>query len=186
MISIALRVALLAGSLALDVFAVCIGVGMQPLTRAQRVRIGAAFAAAEVIMTLIGVGIGAAIGHLLGPLAAYLGFVALIGVGVYMIFETVGEGESGLNLSSGWGLFLASLSISLDSLGIGFSVIYIGVPLWTTLAAIAFASILSSTLGLVFGRALGKAIGKRAALAAGIVLVGTGVLFAALKYAGIG
>ncbi len=185
MISVALRVALLAGSLALDVFAVCVGVGMKPLARPQRIRIAVAFALAEVSMTLIGVGLGALVGRLLGEIAGYLGFAALVGVGTYMIFETTFGGESGLDLSSGWGLFLASLSISLDSLGIGFSVVYIGVPLWETLLAIGFASILSSTLGLVFGRKLGQVIGTRAALTAGIVLVGTGVLFGTLKFAGL-
>ena len=39
-------------------------------------------------------------------------------------------GESSrLDLSSGHGLLLASLAISLDSLGIGFSILYIGVPM---------------------------------------------------------
>ncbi len=185
MISVPLRVALLAGSLALDVFAVCVGVGMKPLARAERVRIGAAFALAEVMMTLIGVGLGDLVGRLLGEIAGYLGFAALAGVGVYMIFETTFGSETGLDLASGWGLFLAALSISLDSLGIGFSVIYIGVPIWETLVAIAFASVVSSTLGLVFGRKLGQIVGTRAALTAGIVLVATGVLFATLKFAGI-
>jgi putative Mn2+ efflux pump MntP len=184
-VSVALRVALLAGSLALDVFAVCVGVGMQPLTRPERVRIGAAFASAEVIMTLIGVGIGELVGRAVGNIAGYLGFAALIGVGCYMIFETTRDEGEGFNLAQGWGLFVASLSISLDSLGIGFSVLYLGVPLWITLVAIAVASVLSSTLGLVFGRTLGKVVGERAALLAGIVLVATGVLFATLKYAGI-
>jgi putative Mn2+ efflux pump MntP len=185
MVSLALRVALLAGSLALDVFAVCVGVGIQPLDRTERLRIAISFAVAELSMTLIGVGLGAIVGHVLGQTAGYLGFAALFGVGTYMIFETTNEKKRPMNLASGWGLFLASLSISLDSLGIGFSVIYLGVPLWETLAAIAFASVTASTLGLTFGQRLGAIVGTRAALTAGIVLVATGVLFAALKYAGI-
>jgi putative Mn2+ efflux pump MntP len=185
MVSVAWRVALLAGSLALDVFAVCVGVGMQPLARAVRVRIALSFAAAEIAMTLIGVGLGALVGELLGAIAGYLGFAALVAVGSYMIFDTTNEAKGGLNLASGWGLVLASLSISLDSLGIGFSVVYIGVPLWETVCAIAFASIVASTLGLAFGRKLGLLVGTRAALTAGIVLVATGALFAALKYGGV-
>ena len=39
----------------------------------------------------------------------------------------------GFDLSRGWGLLLGALSISLDSLGIGFSILYIGVPLAVSL-----------------------------------------------------
>ncbi len=137
-------------------------------------------------MNLIGAGLGALAGRAIGDVAGYIGFAALIGVGVYMIYEWAGEGESGLDLSRGWGLFIGSLSISLDSLGIGFSIVYIGVPLIVTLSAIAFASVASTALGLAFGRRFGATVGERAGLFAGIVLILTGGLFASLKYFHIG
>jgi manganese efflux pump family protein len=180
------RVALLAISLALDVFAVSVGVGMRGLTPAARLRIGASFAAAEVMMNLIGAGLGALVGRLLGEFAGYLGFAALVGVGAYMIVEELREGETQLDLSRGWGLFVASLSISLDSLGVGFSIVYIGVPIWVTLAAIALASVTATSLGLGFGAFLGARAERWAGLAGGIALVATGLLFAALKYFGSG
>jgi putative Mn2+ efflux pump MntP len=79
---------------------------------------------------------------------------------------------------------LASLSVSLDSLGVGFSILYVGVPLIPTLMAIAFASFSSTALGLTFGQMLGRRAESSAAIAAGVVLIATGVLFAALKYFG--
>ena len=171
------RVALIAGSLGLDVFAVCVGVGMRGATTAAKLRIGAAFATAEVTMTLIGAGLGMAIGRVIGQVAGYLGFGALVFIGAYMIVETIRETEREFDLSRGWGLMLAALSISVDSLGIGFSILYVGAPVVVSLAAIGVASVLSTTLGLTFGRMLGVRAERGAGLWAGIVLILTGVGF---------
>jgi len=186
MLWLAARVALVACSLALDVFAVSIGVGMRGLDRGSRVRIGASFACAEVGMSLVGAGLGAGVGRLIGDVAGYLGFAALVAVGVYMLVEQIRESEQRLDLSRGWGLLLASLSISVDSLGIGFSIAYLGVPLPVTLGAIAVASVLATSLGLAFGRVLGERAERVAGVLAGVALIGTGLLFAALKHAGVG
>jgi putative Mn2+ efflux pump MntP len=180
----ALKIAVVALSLALDVFAVSVGVGMRGVGIALKVRIGAAFASAEIGMTLIGVLIGKLAGAYLGEAAAYLGFTALVLVGAYMVYETrqAGEGGTGFDLSRGWGLFLAALSISLDSLGIGFSILFIGVPLPVSLICIGVASVTSTTLGLTLGKALGKRAEESAGVWAGIVLIATGLGFGALHY----
>jgi putative Mn2+ efflux pump MntP len=182
MLSAVLRVLLVAFSLALDVFAVSVGVGMRGASTAAKIRIGAAFATAEIAMNVIGAGIGAVAGKALGDVAGYIGFAALIGVGIYMIVESMRAEESNFDLSRGWGLMVASLSISLDSLGIGFSIVYIGVPIAITLAAIGVASIASTSLGLALGKRLGGTIGERAGVIAGFVLTATGLLFALLKH----
>jgi putative Mn2+ efflux pump MntP len=181
-----LRVALVAISLALDVFAVSVGVGIRGVDTAAKVRIGASFAAAEVAMNCIGASLGALLGRAIGDVAAYFGFAALIGVGIYMIVESLREGAEEFDLSRGFGLLIASLSISLDSLGIGFSIVYIGVPVYVTLAAVAVASVLSTTLGLTFGARFGTALGERAELIAGVVLLLTGLAFAVMKVAHAG
>jgi manganese efflux pump family protein len=173
--------------LGLDVFAVSVGVGMRGLSRGVKFRIGLAFATAEVSMTLIGAGLGNLAGELLGDVAGYIGFAALIGVGIYMIVESVRESESGgFDLSRGWGLMLGALSISLDSLGIGFSILYIGVPLPISLACIGVVAVVSTTLGLTLGRVLGARAEASAATWAGIILIITGLTFALLKFFSIG
>jgi manganese efflux pump family protein len=183
----ALKIAFIAISLGLDVFAVCVGVGMRGTDRMVKVRIGAAFAFAEVAMTLLGVLLGATAGKYLGDIAAYVGFLALVLVGAYMVYEALqGDRETGVDLSSGWGLFLGALSISLDSLGIGFSILFIGVPLVVSVGCIAAVSILSTTLGLTLGKAVGARFETAAALWGGILLVGTGAALAGLKYFGAG
>jgi putative Mn2+ efflux pump MntP len=177
------KIFVIAVSLGLDVFAVGIGVGMRGASRSVKLRIGTAFASAEVIMNLIGVGLGKVIGDLIGSVAGYIGFAALIGVGAYMIFESLREAEAKtpLDMSRGWGLFIAALSISLDSLGIGFSILYIGVPLWLALGVIFAVSICATALGLTFGRILGRRVEEGAELFSGIVLMLTGVGFILAK-----
>jgi manganese efflux pump family protein len=182
------KIFVIALSLGLDVFAVGIGVGMRGASRAVKARIGAAFATAEVAMNLIGAALGKVAGQLLGDVAGYIGFAALIGVGGYMVFEAVRESEAKtpLDMSKGFGLFIASLSISLDSLGIGFSILYIGVPLWLALGVIFVVSIASTVLGLTFGRFLGRRVEEGAELWAGIVLILTGVGFILAKVFHVG
>ncbi len=183
-----LKILVVALSLGLDVFAVGIGVGMRGTPRAVKIRIGAAFASAEVIMNLLGVGLGKLAGSFLGDVAGYIGFAALIGVGGYMMFEAIRESEEKepLDMSRGWGLFIASLSISLDSLGIGFSILYIGVPLAISLGVIFIVSICATVLGLTLGRVLGRRVEEGAELWAGIVLVLTGVGFILAKVFHVG
>ena len=182
-----LKLLIIAVSLGLDVFAVCVGVGMRGAVRSTKLRIGLAFTTAEVSMTVIGSGLGRAAGHLLGDAAGYLGFAALVGVGIYMVVETLrAEGEGGLDLSTGAGLLFGSISISLDSLGIGFTILYIGVPFGFSLATIAVVSVTATTLGLLLGRLLGRWAEETAALWAGIILIATGIGFAVLKVTGIG
>ncbi len=179
----AIKIVVIAISLALDVFAVSIGVGVRGVSRSTKVRIGIAFACAEITMNLVGAGLGAVAGHLIGDAAGYLGFAALVGVGGYMIVEAQRDmvERKPVDMSSGWGLIVASLAISLDSLGIGFSILYIGVPLPISLVTIGVVSVLSTTLGLTLGRALGARIEERAELLGGVLLALTGATFIVLK-----
>ncbi|MFN2450151.1 MAG: manganese efflux pump MntP family protein [Candidatus Baltobacteraceae bacterium] len=183
-----LKILIVAVSLGLDVFAVGIGVGMRGASWALKIRIGAAFAGAEVLMNLAGVGLGRLAGSLLGEVAGYIGFAALFCIGAYMTYEALREAEAKtpLDFSRGWGLFIGALSISLDSLGIGFSILYIGVPLVLSLAVIFVVSIGATTAGLTLGRALGRRVEERAELFAGIVLMLTGAGFALAKAFHIG
>jgi putative Mn2+ efflux pump MntP len=183
----AFKVALVAFSLSLDTFAMGVGVGVRGASRATKLRIGIAFAGAEVLMNGVGAGLGVAAGQLLGAAAGYLGFFALIGVGLYSIREgmrNVAE-RSTIDMTSGWGLALAALSISLDSLGVGFSILYIGAPLPIALGAIAAASVVATSLGLALGKQFGDRVKDRAELLGGVILTLTGVLFIVLKALGL-
>jgi putative Mn2+ efflux pump MntP len=181
-VSAALKIAFVALSLSLDVFAVSVGVGVRGVPRRLKWRIGIAFASAEVIMNVIGACIGAAAGQLFGDVAAYVGFGALFVLGIFMMSESGSKSTAAqVDLSKGWGLFVASLAISLDSLGIGFSILYIGVPPVVALATIAVVSLSATALGLTLGSRLGSIAERYAGFVGGLLLTLTGVAFAALK-----
>ncbi|MBV8688802.1 MAG: manganese efflux pump [Candidatus Eremiobacteraeota bacterium] len=177
------KIIFVALSLALDCFAVSVGVGMRGVAPIVKWRIGCSFALAQIAMTLIGAAIGAALGQLIGSVAGYLGFFALLALGSYMIVESQREASLGqpLDMTKGWGLAVASLSISLDSLGIGFSILYIGVPLYTALIVIGVASVACTFAGISLGRTLGRRAEEGAELWAGIILAATGLFFIANK-----
>jgi len=109
-------------------------------------------------------------------------------LGIYMMRESRRELSEGakLDLSQGFGLLLAALSISLDSLGIGFSILYIGVPLVESLTIIAVVSVCATTLGLALGQRIGSRVEGNAAFLGGLLLLLTGVVFTVLKALNIG
>ncbi len=184
----AIKIIVVAISLALDVFAVSVGVGVRGVATSVKIRIGIAFACAEIVMNLVGAGLGAVAGKFLGDVAGYIGFIALLGLGLYMIYESRRDNEDRipLDMSRGWGLVLASLSISLDSLGIGFSILYIGVPLAVSLSVIGVVSVLATFTGLTLGKRLGVRVEDNAELLGGVLLALTGAAFIALKALHIG
>jgi putative Mn2+ efflux pump MntP len=184
--SIFFRVALVAASLGLDTFAVAVGIGVRGLPGHARLRVGVSFASAEVLMTFLGSIFGRGAQALLGDVAGYLGFAALVGVGLYMIAETLRAPEKTFDLSKGWGLLVASLSISLDALGIGFSIVYLGVPVPLMLCAIFVASGGAAALGLTLGRSFGARAERNAGVIAGVILIATGLIFGGMHYARVG
>lgn len=182
------KVLVIALALALDDFAVSVGVGVRGVPPGRKIRIGVTFACAEVGMNLLGAGLGVLAGHLIGDYAGYIGFAALFGLGLYMVYESSTDlgTLSQLDLTRGRGLLVASLAISLDSLGVGFSILYIGVPMPISLIVIACVSVASTMFGLTLGHWLGRYAERNAAFVGGVLLALTGPTFALLKALRIG
>src|ERR1700683_1902007 len=111
-----------------DVLAISIGVGITRIPWRASVRLGISFATAEIVMQVIGYELGTGAGQLFGAVASWIGLVLLAMVGVFMIRESYRNGEKkSFDPTRGAGLLVASLSIRLDSLGIGFGLPDVGV-----------------------------------------------------------
>lgn len=147
------------------------------MERAREWRIGLSFALYQVIMPIVGLALGRAAGSLVGAEAGYVAYVGLILLGLYMVYLSRQEGRTELDLTTGWGLTLASLTVSLDALAVGFSLGVSNLPIWPSLLAIGVAAFLLTYLGLRFGRYLGTRVEALAELLAGFSLVGIGVFF---------
>jgi manganese efflux pump family protein len=173
-----LRTGGIALAVGLDVLALSTGIGVLGVPWNVRFRVGVAFAAAEIVMQLAGAAVGTGAGHLVGEVAAYCGFVILALIGVWIFRESLGE-DHGLTdkATSGFGLLAASASISLDSLGVGFSLPALQVPLAPLIGTVAVTTVVFTFAGLRFGEILGNRFKKNAERGAGVVLVALAILF---------
>ncbi len=174
----ALRIGAIAFAVGLDVLALAIGIGIMGVPWGARLRVGAAFASAEITMLVLGVVIGTGAGRLVGEIAAYVGFALLALIGVLILRGSFGEHEAmSLKATSGWGLIVASASISMDSLGVGFSLPALGLPLAPLLATVAVTTVAFSLAGLAFGDALGARYRTVAERGCALVLIALAILF---------
>jgi putative Mn2+ efflux pump MntP len=73
---------------------------------------------------------------------------------------------------------VASLSVSLDSLGVGIALPALGIPLFPLLITVSITTTIFTAIGLAFGARLGERYERRAERAAGTILVVLAGLFA--------
>jgi putative Mn2+ efflux pump MntP len=79
--------------------------------------------------------------------------------------------------TQGVGLLMTSLSISLDSLGVGVALPGVPIPLLPLLLIVSMTTTAFTFIGLAFGARLGERYERRAERAAGIMLVALAALF---------
>jgi manganese efflux pump family protein len=184
MTSVELKIAGIAFAVGLDVLALSIAIGITQRAWAVRLRLGAAFSAAEVLMQVVGYVIGTGVGKVVGVVATYVGFAVLASVGFFILREGFEKNDSHFDAVSGWGLLAASASISLDSLGIGVSLPGVPLPLVPLLATVAVSTVIFTSIGLAFGSRLGARYEKVAQRIAGMVLIVLAIVFTVQHLAG--
>ena len=163
----------------LDVLAVSVGVGVMQLALNARLRLGFAFAGSEIAMQVVGYELGAGAGTMLGEVATYVGLALLLTIGCLMIRNSLRHGSKAeFDATRGAGLLIASLSISLDSLGVGIALPAVGIPLLPLLIMVSITSATFTFTGLAFGARLGERYERGAERAAGTMLVMLAALFA--------
>lgn len=172
------KVIAIAVAVGLDVLAVSVGVGITRLVWDAKVRLGVAFASAEIIMQVVGYGLGTGAGKMIGEVASYAGFALLAVVGAFMLRSAMREDpEAEFDATRGHALLLTSLSISLDSLGVGFALPGVSIPLIPLLITISISTTIFTFVGLEFGERLGERYETRAEAAAGVILILLAIMF---------
>ena len=117
-----LKLAALIVPLGLDTFGGAIALGIAGVRQRKRLRIALLFAAFEAAMPLLGVALGAPLGHAIGSAADYGAALLILALGVYLLIADDGDdGDRLLSLTSGGvlGAFALGVSVSLDELAIG-------------------------------------------------------------------
>jgi putative Mn2+ efflux pump MntP len=169
-VTTALKMIALILSLGIDTLIMSASLGLIKTT--GKLKMALVFACAEALVPLIGLLIGKSVSYLIGDWASLAGGIALVGLGIWLIFFD-DENEDTHKLERklvGWTLVGTVISISLDEFTIGFSIGLIGVPIVLTLILIALQSFVFTSLGLTFGSKLKPFLGERSEKLAGTVL----------------
>ena len=173
------EVILIALSMAMDAFAVCLSAGAHELTSGPRptFRLAFHFGLFQFLMPVLGWFAGATIERYITAYDHWIGFGLLAFVGGRMIISGFNpEADAQKNdPSRGLTLVLLSIAVSIDALAVGLSLGIVGVTIWAPAVIIGVITGLVSWLGLSLGKKLGEKFGKRMEIVGGIVLVLIGI-----------
>ena len=172
---------LVALALGLSNFAASIGIGLNRISFATRVRAGLAFGFFEAVMPIAGLLIGQTVATRVGEIGPYLGGALLVLSGLYALWQARrGSGallrECSLSVQQ---LLLTAFALSLDNLVVGFGLSFSPVPILLAALLIAGVSVAMSVVGLELGNRVGRRAGRWSEEIGASVLVLVGLAVAA-------
>ena len=179
-------------ALGADAFSLSLAIGLSGVRKSMIIRLSFVVAVFHVVMPLVGMMLGQALGSMLGRYASAIGALVLIGLGARMLykvyrpglehfrFENARKGLFQKNSAtkkslSGFGIYVLAFSVSLDALSVGFSLGTIRTDLFITVMTIGAIAGLMTGRGLVLGRVMGPRLGDKAELLGGLALLLIGV-----------
>jgi len=165
--------------LGLDSFAVAAALGVAGLPERRRTRISLLFAGFEAGMPLIGLALGAPLGHAIGDVADYIAIGVLIAFGLHTLLsheDDEPQKVAALTRTRGLAAVALGLSISVDELAIGFTLGLLRLPVIPVLIAIAVQAFVLSQLGLRIGARVSERFRESAERLAGIALAAVGLV----------
>lgn len=168
-------------ALGMDAFSMGLGMGMIGIRRKTIAKISLIIGFFHIMMPLIGIVGGKLLSSVIGEVATLIGGVILCFLGANMLwgsFFKSGQKEMRTLQTSGFGLLLFAVVVSIDALSVGFSFGLFDVD--KTVAALTFGVIgmIMAGLGLIIGRNLGGRIGSQYGEAmGGAILLAFGLKF---------
>ncbi|MFT8320442.1 MAG: manganese efflux pump MntP family protein [Bacillus sp. (in: firmicutes)] len=166
---------LMAFALGMDAFSVALGMGMYKLRLKQIAKIGITIGVFHVIMPLIGIVAGRFLSENFGAIAVYIGGGLLVILGIQMIWSVFKEEETYRITPVGFGLFLFSLSVSLDSFSVGLSLGIYQARTVVVLACFGIAATILTWAGLIIGRKVQGWLGIYGEVLGGGILLTFGI-----------
>jgi manganese efflux pump family protein len=168
---------LLAISMAMDAFAVCLAAGSLHQTRGARpaFRLSFHFGLFQFIMPVLGWLAGATIAPITKGYDRWVVFGLLGFIGVRMIYSALtGEENHSNDPSRGFTLVLLSIAVSVDALAVGMSLGLLGIFVWYPAIFIGVVTGMLSLAGLRLGHILGTRFGRSVEVIGGLVLIAVG------------
>lgn len=165
--------------LAMDAFAVSLGIGTgrQAEDRRAKFRLAFHFGWFQMMMTVLGWLAGSTIAGLIAQFDHWVAMALLAYVGINMI-------RSGLNPeaecyrcdpSRGKTLIILCVATSIDAMAVGFSMAMLQTSVWIPAVIIGVVTLILSGFGLLVGNRLGARFGKRMEILGGLILIGIGL-----------
>lgn len=185
----------LAIALAMDAFAVSIGLGAKqantPFSSSAkaksmllRLALMAAlyFGIAQGVMPLIGYLLGSALLGWLASAAPWIGCIILVVLGVKMLYEAISGEEEEEELGSDNNtkidhklMTTMAIATSIDAMAAGFTLNLLAVNAWTACLIIALVTAVFSFGGVYLGRQSGTWLEDKAEILGGVVLIAIGI-----------
>jgi manganese efflux pump family protein len=166
--------------LAMDAFAVSIGVGLT-LKRAdarQTFRLAWHFGLFQAFMPVIGWFAGMTVEPWIAPVDHWIAFALLAAVGGKMIYESFQDEEdrkSPADPTKGASLVILSVATSIDALAVGLSLAVLDVDIWYPAVVIGIVTGALTTIGMRLGSRFGARFGRRMETVGGLVLLAIGL-----------
>ena len=166
--------------LAMDAFAVSIGVGLTlgKVTFRQAFRLAWHFGLFQGLMPVVGWLAGRTIEPWIAPVDHWIAFALLAVVGgrmVYGSFRGDDEERPLRDPTRGVSLVVLSVATSIDALAVGLSLGLLGESVWYPALVIGVVAAAMTVVGLELGKRFGMAFGRRMELVGGLVLIGIGI-----------
>jgi manganese efflux pump family protein len=171
----------IAVGLAMDAFAVAIGVGLKLcfVDRRQTFRLSFHFGLFQALMPVVGWLAGLTFAGLIESVDHWIAFGLLSLIGGRMLYESfrAEEGVAGVVKDPTRGLSLVVLSVatSIDALAVGLSLALLQVDIWYPALVIGLVAAAFTFVGLRLGCRFGALLGRRMEAVGGIILILIGV-----------
>jgi len=170
----------IAVALAMDAFAVALGVGVtvSPLTGRHFFRLGFHFGLFQALMPIIGWLAGRTVQSYIVDFDHWIAFGLLAAVGGHMIYEAFHpereERQPG-DPTRGYSLLFLSIATSIDALAVGLTLAMLDITVWFPALVIGLVAALFTLIGMLIGRKAGDAWGARVEVLGGVVLIAIGL-----------
>ncbi len=169
---------LIALSMAMDAFAVCLVAGSlgQANTVRPMFRLSFHFGLFQFLMPVLGWLAGISLEPIIRNYDHWVAFALLAFVGLRMIESALhGREEGRRDPSRGWTLVILSVAVSIDALAVGLSLGVLGISVWYPAVIIGIVTSVLSLVALELGQRFGSRLGKPVEVIGGVVLIGIGL-----------
>ena len=174
-----LIIMLISLGLAMDAFAVSLGIG----TSAQisnlrgKTRLAAHFGIFQSGMTALGWLTGSTVVSYVQKFYHWIAFILLAYVGVNLIRSGFDKDGKAFNQdpSTGKILVLLSFATSIDAFAVGLSIAFLNIPVMLSIIAIGIVAFILSAIGLFAGARLEAAFGEKMEILGGFILLAIGI-----------